>query len=57
MINLINKGTEIKKLPKSFMEDVSKEKNEPLFKIKISEILCEQEIPLNIRLSVNLKIK
>ena len=44
MINLINKGTEIKKLPKSFMEDVSKEKNEPLFKMKISEILCEQEI-------------
>ena len=34
----------IKKLPKSFMEDVSKEKNEPLFKMKISEILCEQEI-------------
>lgn len=26
MINLINKGTEIKKLPKSLMEDVSKEK-------------------------------
>ena len=42
--NSINKDIQIKKLPNSYIADLSKENNERLFDKTISEILCEQEI-------------
>ena len=42
--NSINKDIQIKKLPNSYIADLSIENNERLFDKTISEILCEQEI-------------
>ena len=42
--NSINEIVEIKKLPNKFISDLTKEKNERLYKMKISDILYEEEI-------------
>ncbi len=43
--NSINNDIELKILPnKKFIADLNKEKNEKLFKMKISDILCQQKI-------------
>ena len=43
--NSINNDIKLKKLPnKKFIADLNKEKNERLFKMKISDILCQQKI-------------
>jgi len=40
----INEIVEFKKLPNKFISDLTKEKNEKLYKMKISDILYEEEI-------------
>ena len=43
--NSINNDIELKKLPnKTFYADLNKKKNEKLFKMKVSDILCQQKI-------------
>ena len=43
--NSINNDIKLKKLPnKKFIADLNKEKNEKLFKMKMSDILCQQKI-------------
>ena len=43
--NSINNDIKLKKLPnKKFIADLNKEKNEKLYKMKMSDILCQQKI-------------